>query len=88
MHIVVHGRVQGVFFREFVKRKAQVLGITGTAKNTPEGTVDIIAEGEPDALKALIIECGHGPSQAEVKRVEPTEETYTGQFTSFSISYS
>jgi acylphosphatase len=67
--IRVTGRVQGVFFRQSAKQKAEALGIVGFARNEPDSTVIIEAEGEPTALDALIAWCHEGPTYAKVERV-------------------
>ena len=68
-HIEVAGRVQGVGFRWFVRQQARRLGIDGWAVNTRTGTVEIVAKGEPAALKQLESAVGQGPSGAIVKSV-------------------
>lgn len=67
---LVHGRVQGVFFRQSTRAEAQRLGLTGFARNNPDGTVTIEAQGPTDALDALQAWCHHGPPTARVDRVE------------------
>lgn len=63
------GRVQGVFFRQSAKQKAEELGIVGFARNESNGTITIEAEGDPAALDALIAWCHEGPTYATVERV-------------------
>ncbi|TXK37778.1 acylphosphatase [Pontibacter qinzhouensis] len=82
--IRVHGKVQGVFFRESTKDKARELGLTGFVQNKPDGTVYIEAEGTPEALKQLEEWAHKGPSRARVEQVEVQQlESLTGfeQFT-------
>lgn len=67
--IRVSGRVQGVCFRQSAKQKAVELGMVGFARNEPDGTVTIEAEGHPDALDALIAWCREGSTYAKVERV-------------------
>lgn len=82
--IRVSGRVQGVFFRQSAKQKAVELGVVGLARNEPDGTVTIEAEGDPAALDALIAWCHDGPTHAKVERV--TVESGTPRhFTAFAI---
>ncbi len=69
IHLEVAGRVQGVGFRWFVRQTARRLGVDGWAVNTPAGTVEIVAKGEPDALKQLEAAVAQGPSGAIVKSV-------------------
>lgn len=65
----VEGIVQGVNYRQAVRREAQRLGITGFARNERDGSVTVEAEGEPGDLDALVAWCEHGPSAARVDRV-------------------
>ena len=67
---LVHGSVQGVGFRWFVLREAQRLGLRGFCSNLPDGTVEVVAEGEDAALAQLERALGRGPSAARVQRVE------------------
>lgn len=66
----VHGRVQGVFFRQSALTEALRLGLTGYARNNTDGTVTIEAEGPAAALQALAAWCQHGPPLARVDKVE------------------
>lgn len=68
-HIEVAGRVQGVGFRWFARQTARRLGIDGWAVNTSSGTVEIVARGEPEALKQLEAAVAQGPPGAIVKSV-------------------
>jgi acylphosphatase len=69
-HVVVHGRVQGVFFRETTRRRASRVGVGGWVRNTDEGTVEAFFEGEPDDVDVLVQYVHTGPSGAHVERVE------------------
>jgi acylphosphatase len=73
-HVVVHGRVQGVFFRDSVRTEAQGRGVAGWVRNCPDGTVEAVFEGEADAVEALLSFAREGPSRADVDRVEVDEE--------------
>jgi len=66
----VEGHVQGVWFRESTRREAQPLGITGYAKNMPDGSVEVLACGEPGALNQLARWLENGPPLAQVERAE------------------
>jgi len=66
----IEGRVQGVWFRESTRREAEPLGITGYAKNQADGSVEVLACGEPEALDRLAAWLGNGPPLARVTRVE------------------
>ncbi len=66
----VHGRVQGVWFRESTRREAERLGISGHAVNCPDGTVEVLAAGPPTALDELEAWLHRGPPMARVTKVE------------------
>ena len=68
--LVVHGRVQGVFYRGWTVETARAIGVTGWVRNLRTGEVEILACGEPDAVQALIDRCRIGPPAAEVSRVD------------------
>jgi acylphosphatase len=70
LHAIVHGRVQGVGFRWFVQRRARELGLDGYARNLADGTVEVYAQGEAEALKTLKKHLERGPSGAHVARVD------------------
>ena len=70
---VVHGRVQGVFFRDTVRRAAQQRGVAGWAANRPDGTVEVWLEGEQDAVDSMLRVLHDGPPRAEVERVDVDE---------------
>jgi len=67
---VINGRVQGVFFRVSARSEAMRLGITGHASNLPDGRVEVLACGEPDALEEMKAWLEHGPPGGRVDRVE------------------
>ena len=70
---VVSGKVQGVWFRASAKREADRLGVTGHAKNLPDGSVEVLVYGEEDAVLCMIEWLRQGPPLARVERVEVTE---------------
>jgi acylphosphatase len=72
--VVVHGRVQGVFFRDTLRRHAESRGVSGWVSNRAHGTVEAVFEGDPDAVESLLRFCRQGPRGAEVERVEVREE--------------
>ena len=76
--VVVHGRVQGVFFRDSVRRLAEREGVAGWARNVPDGTVEAVFEGEPAAVERLVDFCRLGPPHASVERVEVAAEEPEG----------
>ncbi len=77
-HVVVAGRVQGVFFRDSLRRLAEQHGVAGWVRNTWDGTVEAVFEGEPDAVERLVEFCRAGPSGASVDHVEVREEQPEG----------
>lgn len=83
----VYGRVQGVYFRAFVSRRAIELGLTGYVRNLPQRTVEVHAEGERNQLEKLIDHLKVGPPAAKVERVVTNWSEYTGSYTGFSIRY-
>ena len=76
--VVVHGQVQGVGFRWACHREAERLGVRGWVRNRPDGTVEAVAEGEPDAVEWLLAWARSGPRHAVVDRVEATDEPPEG----------
>jgi len=83
----VSGRVQGVFFRAETREQAQRLGLCGWVRNLPDGRVELLAEGDAQAVRSLIAWCRTGPPHARVGRVEEFPEAFTGEFNTFSITY-
>ena len=76
--VVVHGFVQGVFFRDTTRRRAQREGVSGWARNNRDGTVEAVFEGEPDAVERLVRFMHEGPRGAQVERVDVHEEEPEG----------
>ena len=77
--VIVSGRVQGVFFRDSCRQEANRLGVSGSAQNLPDGTVEVFAEGDQDAVNALIRWCKEGPSHAEVDSVDVSDVEPSGK---------
>ena len=73
-----HGRVQGVFFRDSVRREAGARGVAGWAENRGDGTVEAVFEGPPEAVEALVEACRCGPGHAEVERLDVADEEPAG----------
>ena len=76
--VVVHGLVQGVFFRETVRRGAETRGASGWVRNNRDGTVEAVFEGELDEVERLIALCRDGPRGARVDQVDVVEEAPEG----------
>jgi acylphosphatase len=69
LHLRIHGHVQGVGFRHFIRIQATRLGLSGTVRNLPDGSVEVMAEGEHDALSRLLDDARVGPHGAAVTDV-------------------
>lgn len=76
--VVVHGLVQGVFFRDTVRRAAVSAGVAGWVRNTDKGAVEAVFEGDEAAVERLVTLCHEGPRGARVDRVEVVDETPEG----------
>jgi acylphosphatase len=76
--VVVHGAVQGVFFRDTTRRKAQSRGVAGWVTNRPDGAVEAVFEGDPEAVDSLVSFASEGPRGAQVERVDVSEEEPEG----------
>ena len=79
-----HGRVQGVFFRDSVRRAAQAAGVAGWAENRADGTVETVFEGQEEAVERLVELCRSGPGHAEVSRLDVAGEEPEG-LTGFDV---
>ena len=74
-HVIVAGRVQGVFFRVWTREQAEALGVSGWVRNRPDGSVEALIAGEERAVEAMIERMRRGPPGAKVERLteEPVE---------------
>ena len=81
---VAHGRVQGVFFRDSTRREAERRGVAGSARNTLDGTVEVVLEGAPEAVEAMLEFLRAGPGHASVSRLDIAEEEPEG-LSGFSV---
>jgi len=81
----ISGKVQGVFFRDSSRIEARKLNLYGWVKNTTDGTVEILAEGEDKDLKKFVEWCKYGPDHAEVEKVDVKWLDSANQFTDFLI---
>jgi acylphosphatase len=84
VHLLVKGKVQGVFYRASAKEIAEELGVTGWIKNTEEGDVEITAKGSDEQLQKFIEWCKIGPRRAIVTGVE-TSELEEASFKGFEV---
>lgn len=80
-HLRIHGRVQGVWFRESMRAEAERLNVAGWVRNQPDGTVEAVVQGPAEAIAAIIEWAHRGPPQARVERVEIGEAE--GSFSGF-----
>ncbi len=89
VHLMISGLVQGVGFRHFVRSKARELGLVGWVSNTENGMVEVIAEGEKEKIKKIILLCRKGPMLSEVKDIsvqwQESPPASGGEFSSFEI---
>ena len=83
----ISGRVQGVGFRYSALDEAQRLKLTGWVRNTPDGAVEVVAEGETQPLQRLVAWCHAGPPGARVRDLEEKWLPHTAEFDSFRITY-
>jgi acylphosphatase len=86
-HIFVSGRVQGVFFRQNTLEKAKTLGLKGWVRNTQDGRVEAVFEGEKEKVEKILEWVKSGPPLARVENVEIRFEDFKGEFDDFEIRY-
>lgn len=87
LRAIVHGRVQGVFFRDFTRQHAVRLGVKGYVRNVPGGRVEVVAEGEKQNLEILVGYLKVGPPSAVVEKVDVVWSAYTGGYSEFITRY-
>lgn len=87
LHIKIHGRVQGVWFRANTQQTAQRLGLAGWVRNMPDGGVEVPVQGSRDAVNELLSWCHQGPPGARVDRVDFEEGGVDDALTGFTIRY-
>lgn len=85
--IIISGFVQGVGFRYFIKQKADELGLTGWVRNTEDGNVEALFQGEDEKVQEAVAACKEGPPFAKVEDVETEQEEAKGDLDSFEIRY-
>ena len=76
--VIVHGDVQGVYFRDSTQDEAESKGVAGWVRNRDDGAVEAVFEGDSDAVEAIVEWCRSGPSRADVEDVEVSEEEPEG----------
>lgn len=87
IHVIVQGRVQGVFFRAYTKEEADRLGLAGWVRNRHDGTVEALIEGEATAVDRMVEWLDEGSPMAQVTGVQVTEQEAVGDYHDFSINY-
>ena len=83
----VEGVVQGVYFRDYAQKEARSLDLSGWVRNRPDGTVEVVLEGEAEKVERMLAWLHSGSPQAEVTEVQVTEEQPLGDKTAFAIRY-
>ncbi len=76
--VIIKGIVQGIFFRAFVKEKADRMNVTGYVRNLEDGRVEAFLEGSVDAVNAMIEICRRGPPHSKIEKIEVIDERYQG----------
>ena len=83
LHLVIHGRVQGVFFRESMRQQAVQFNITGWAQNRADGTVEAVIQGSADSVSKLLEWAQRGPPLAKVTRID--QDAASGEWITFEV---
>ena len=83
LRLVIHGRVQGVFFRESMRQQADSLGVTGWARNRADGTVEAVIQGSAESVGKLLDWAHRGPPMAKVTQID--QEAASGDYRTFEI---
>jgi acylphosphatase len=86
-HVIINGRVQGVFFRMETLKEAKKLNISGWVKNRQDGSVEAVFEGKKTLIDSMIEWCRQGPPASRVDSVNINWEPYAGEFKEFKIRH-
>jgi acylphosphatase len=86
-HVIISGRVQGVFFRMETLKAAQLYGVTGWVRNKADGTVEALFEGDNKSVDSILKWCQKGSPPARVEKTTVNWEDHTGEFDGFNITY-
>jgi acylphosphatase len=84
-HVRISGQVQGVFFRDSTRQKAEELGLAGWVKNTPDGQVEALFEGPSERVREMVSWCEEGPQHASVENVDTDLEGASGDLEGFEV---
>lgn len=87
VHVYISGRVQGVGFRNFTRKTAKKLGVTGWVKNLSDGRVETVLSGKQEKVNEMLGYLEKGPSLARVDDIQYEEEKYKDEFSKFQITY-
>ena len=87
VHVVIEGRVQGVFFRASTLDEARARGLTGWVRNLPDGRVEALFEGDKRVVENMLVWCRKGPTYAYVDHVEIDWQPYQGDLMDFRVVY-
>ena len=87
LHVLIEGRVQGVFFRASTRDEARARGLGGWVRNRPDGRVEAVFEGDKPVVENMLAWCRKGPPYAYVDRVEVEWQPYVGDQTDFRVVY-
>jgi len=87
VHVIISGRVQGVWFRASTKQKAEQLDLKGWVRNTTDGNVEAVFEGDEKHVKEMLDWCRRGPPFAKVENVKVKNQEPTNCLDCFSIKY-
>jgi acylphosphatase len=88
VHLIIHGYVQGVFFRASTRDKAVSLGMKGWVRNLYDGSVEAVFEGDIEKLYEAVQWCYHGPPGARVNKIDEKWSDYIAEYSSFDVRYS
>ncbi len=86
-HVYVSGRVQGVYFRQHVKKQALIQGVTGWVRNLDDGRMEAVFEGEGSAVLAMVNYVRHGPKGSQITNFSVEWETFKDEYQSFKVVY-
>jgi acylphosphatase len=87
VHVIVHGRVQGVYFRASTRDRVRQLNLSGWVRNCADGSVELVAEGDKVRLEQLVTWCRSGPRGAVVTNLDVEWLNATGEFVGFVVKY-
>lgn len=87
IHLIIEGKVQGVWFRDSARNEANRLGLSGWVRNRLDNTVELVAEGQRINAERMVEWCRQGPPMARVDRIHEIREKFTGEFDGFEITF-